>query len=443
MTRLSVRFARERMSRHSLLPTASLLATLLATTLAGASLIAQKAAAKPSPESVGISTRRLGRLDRNLQGYVERGEVAGVVALIARRGKVVYHRSFGKRHIEGRAAMTRDTIFRIASMTKPIVSVALMQLWEQGRFQLRDPISEVLPEFAEMKVAVAPAEGEYVGKTYKLVEAARPITFQHLLTHTAGLPNRYRGLTSPLYQELGEKRQPDWTVSDYVTELAKLPLNFHPGDRWEYGPATTVVGRLVEVISGQALDEYLDEHVFRPLHMVDTHFYLPGKKLPRFAANYRPDESSKLVLTEAPTADSRYVREPRKFFSGSGGLVSTSRDYFLFHQMMLDGGVLNGVRVLGPRTVRLITANHIGDKEIWLRGPGYGFGLGYSVVTDLGQSAMPASVGTYSWGGAYCTVFWVDPQEKLIGILMTQVRPYTHLNIRQDFQTITYQAIDE
>ncbi|MCZ6682575.1 MAG: serine hydrolase [Planctomycetota bacterium] len=448
MQHLSVQFAYERISVRSLLLiaislTGISLPGLVATSIAAEPRAAQDVAAEQSPESVGMSTKRLSRLDRNLAGYVERGEVAGVVALIARRGKVVYHRSFGQRYIEAEAAMTRDTIFRIASMTKPIVSVALMQLWERGRFQLRDPISKFLPEFAEMKVAVAPADGEYLGQPYKLVEAARPISFQHLLTHTAGLPNSYRGLTRPLYQELGSKRRPDWTVGDYVTELSKLPLNFHPGDRWEYGPATNVVGRLVEVMSGQPLDDYLDEHIFRPLEMVDTHFYLPEKKLARFAANYRPDENGKIVLTEAPTADSRHVREPHKFFSGSGGLVSTSRDYFHFHQMMLNGGELDGARVLGPRTVRLITANHIGDKEIWLRGPGYGFGLGYSVVTDLGQSAMPASAGTYSWGGAFCTVFWVDPREELLGILMTQVRPYRHLNIRQDFQTITYQAILE
>ena len=337
--------------------------------------------------------------------------------------------------------MTHDTIFRIASVTKPIVSVALMRLWEHGHFQLRDPISKFLPEFAEMTVSVAPDEGEYLGQPYKLVKAARPITFQHLLTHTAGLANTYRGLTTALYRDLRTKRQPEWTVEEYVTELAKLPLNFHPGDRWEYGPTTDVVGRLVEVISGQPLDDYLQEHCFDPLDMRDTHFYLPEEKLPRLAANYRPDENRKLVLSEAPTAQSRYVRAPHNYFSVSGGLVSTARDYFRFHQMMLNGGRLGDARVLGPRTVRLMTANHIQDNEIWLRGPGYGFGLGYSVVTDLGQSGMPASVGAYSWGGAFCTVFWVDPHDALIGILMTQVRPYTHLNIRQDFQTLTYQAI--
>ena len=388
-----------------------------------------------------MSSARLLRLDQRLQRYVERREVAGVVALVARRGQVVYHRCFGLRDVESQAPMTRDTIFRIASMTKPIASVALMQLWEQGHFQLRDPISDFLPEFAAMKVAVPPADGEYLSAPFKPVEAARPITFQHVLTHTAGLANRYRGLTQPLYQELRGRRRPDWTVGDYVSELAHLPLNFHPGDRWEYGPATDVVGRLVEVISDQSLDDYLADHIFGPLDMVDTHFYLPESKLPRFAASYEPDQDGRIVLADAPTAQSSYVRQPHRFFSGAGGLVSTGRDYLRFQQMMLNGGELDGHRILGPRTVRLMTANHIGDKETWLRGPGYGFGLGYGVVTDLGQSALPASVGSYFWGGAFCTLSWVDPQDDLVGVLMTQVRPYTHLNIRPDFQTLTYQAI--
>jgi CubicO group peptidase (beta-lactamase class C family) len=175
--------------------------------------------------------------------------------------------------------------------------------------------------------------------------------------------------------------------------------------------------------------------------MRDTHFYLPPSKLGRFAALYRPDENGKIVLTEAPSAESRFVQEPHTYFSGGGGLVSTAIDYLRFHQMMLNGGELDGVRILGRKTVELMTTNHTGDLGIWLRGPGYGFGLGYSVVTDQGQSAMPASEGTYAWGGAFGTIFWVDPAEELIGVLMTQIRPYTHFNIREDMTTLTYQAL--
>ncbi len=419
-----------------------LFAFLAATCFAAAGAEPGKsAAAEHTPESVGFSPQRLARLDGMLQGYVARGEIPGAVALVARHGKIAYHKSFGMRDAEASAPMSNDVIFRIASMTKPVASAALMMLWEEGAFQLRDPIAEHLPEFANMRVALPPESGEYVRGPMKTVEAAGPITFQHILTHTAGLANAYRGLTKDLYDETRAKIRPGWTIGDYVRELATLPLNFHPGERWEYGPATDVAGRLVEVISGRTFDEFLQERIFVPLRMTDTHFYLPREKLPRFAANYRPGENGKIELVEAPDEHSRYVREPHVYFSGGGGLVSTAGDYFRFQQMMLNGGELDGVRVLGRKTVELMTANHIGDNLIWLRGPGYGFGLGYSVVTDVGQSAMPASTGTFAWGGAFCTVFWVDPVEEIVGILMTQVRPYTHLNIRQDLQTLTYQAL--
>ena len=393
------------------------------------------------PAAMGFSAERLDRVDGTLQGYVDRKDVAGVVALIARSGKVVYHKSFGYRDVEAQAPMSRDVIFRIASMTKPITSVGLMQLWEQGRFQLRDPLSKFLPEFSKMRVALPIKPSDSARGPFKTVEAATPITIQQLLTHTTGLANPYRGATQDMYREVRANLKPGATVGDYVTALAKLPLNFHPGERWEYGPATDVAGRLIEVLSGLTLDEYLKRNVFEPLGMTDTHFYMPESKLPRFAAQYRPDSDGKIELQDRPDANSRWVKEPHAYFSGGGGLVSTSTDYFRFHQMMLNGGELDGVRILGSRTVRLMTTNHTGDKAVWLRGPGFGFGLGYSITTDLGQSAMPSSVGTYGWGGAFCTVFWVDPEDEIIGILMTQVRPYTHLNIRQDFQTLAYQAL--
>jgi len=393
------------------------------------------------PEETGMSGERLTRVTRAMQGYVDRREVAGVVTLIARRGKVVHFEALGMRDVENAQPMGRDTIFRIASMTKPIASVALMMLYEEGRFQLRDPIHKWLPEFKDMQVAVIPEPDEGVYEPYKLVPAARPITVQHILTHTAGFPNTYRGVTQEAYARMRARVEPGMTVGDMCKMLAELPLNFHPGERWEYGPATDVVGRLVEVLSGQTLDEFLRERIFRPLAMADTYFYLPKEKLSRFAALYQPDPAGGIRLTEAPTEASRYVREPHVYFSGAGGLVSTAADYFRFHQMMLNGGELNGVRLLGPKTVELVTANHTGDLGLWLRGPGYGFGLGYSVVTDLGPSGITGSLGAYSWGGAFCTSFWVDREEELIGVLMTQVRPYTHLNIRQDFQVLTYQAI--
>lgn len=423
-------------------PTSAVLAILTVPVTAVFLLAAcapERARDQSQPE--GFLSDRLGRIDGAMQRYVDAGKVPGIVGLIARRGKVVYHKSFGHRDVEAGAPMSNDVIFRIASMTKPIASVAAMMLWEEGRFQLRDPVSKFLPEFADMKVAVPVGSGDSARRPYRTVEASRLITIQHLLTHTAGLPNPYRGATREMYGEIRANRKPGGTVGDYVTALAKLPLNFEPGSRWEYGPATDVIGRLVEVLSGETLDVYLKERIFDPLAMSDTHFYLPESKVPRLAALYRPDAEGRIELQEKPDSDSRWVKEPHVYFSAGGGLLSTTTDYFRFHQMMLNGGVLDGVRILGPRTVRLMTSNHTGDKEIWLRGPGFGFGLGYSVTTDRGPSGMPNGEGTYGWGGAYCTVFWVDPQDQMVGILMTQVRPYTHLNIRQDFQTLAYQAL--
>ncbi len=395
------------------------------------------------PEDVGMSAQRLARIRTGMQRYVDRGVVPGVVTLVARRGRVVHFEAIGYRDVEAKAPMTTDTIFRIASMTKPIASVALMMLYEEGHFLLSDPIAKFLPEFKEMKVAIAASGDDRIGVPYRLVPAARPITFKQVLTHTAGFANSYRGMTQAQFNTTYPRKNATETVADAVKRLATLPLNFQPGEAWEYSTATDVVGRLVEVISGLTLDEFFKKRIFEPLKMEDTHFYLPSAKLNRFAANYQPDEknNNKIKLVEAPNAESRWVKEPHLYFSGAGGLVSTAADYFRFHQMMLNGGELDGVRLLGRKTVELMTTNHIGDLPVWLTGAGFGFGLGYSVVKDIGQTAQLGSPGTYGWGGAFCTYFWVDPVEELIGIVMTQVRPYDHLNIRQEFQVLANQAI--
>jgi CubicO group peptidase (beta-lactamase class C family) len=395
------------------------------------------------PEEVGMSSERLLRIRAAMQRYVDRALVPGVVTLVARRGRVVHFDAIGYRDVESKAPMTTDTIFRIASMTKPIASVALMMLYEEGHFLLSDPIAKFLPEFSTMKVAQLAPNEERIGAPYKLVPAARSITFKHVLTHTAGFPNSYRGITQAEYLKSTAARKPTDTMADSVKRLAAMPLNFSPGDAWEYGPATDVVGRLVEVISGLTLDEFIKRRIAVPLKLKDTHFYLPQSKLDRFVANYQPDSANgnRIKLVEAPNAESRYVKEPHIYFSGAGGLVSTAADYVRFHQMMLNGGELEGARLLGRKTVELMTTNHIGDLPVWLTGPGYGFGLGYSVVKDIGRSGQPGSVGQYGWGGAFCTYFQVDPVEELIGIVMTQVRPYDHINIRQEFWVLANQAI--
>lgn len=408
-----------------------------ASTIHGADRLSGVPMAKP--EDVGMSSTRLDRINSAMQEYIDAKQVPGTVTLVARKGKVIHFEARGYRDVEQKAPMTTDTIFRMASMTKPITSLALMMLFEEGRFLLNDPISKWLPEYSDMMVA-EPSESARTGAPYRLVPADKPITVRHILTHTAGLSNAYRGLTREQYGKESVIR-PEDTVGDWVTRYATIPLNYQPGEKWEYSRATDVVGRLVEVMSGLTLDEFFKKNIFEPLHMNDTHFYLPASKLNRFAAQYRPNKDGHIELVDAPTSESRFVKEPNIYFMGAGGLVSTARDYFRFQQMMLNGGELDGVRILGRKTVELMVKNHTGDLPLWLLGPGYGFGLGYSVLIDQGAAGSMASDGTYGWGGAYCTYFWVDPVEDVIGIVLTQVRPYTHLSIRQEFLNIANQAI--
>ena len=402
------------------------------------------------PESAGMSSERLSRIETAMQRYVDKDLVPGVVSLVARRGKVVYRNTTGFRDIETKAPLAIDTIFRIASMTKPITSVALMMLFEEGHFLLSDPIEKWIPEFAAPKVVQIPPPGDTASTPWITVPAARPITIRHLLTHTAGLANSYRGVTIQELTKVQRAQGPDETVGDFVKRYAKLPLNFHPGEGWEYTRATCVIGHLVEIVSGMTLDEFFRQRIFKPLGMCDTHFFLPEEKLDRFAAAYTPDKDGRIELTDPPTAKSYFVKEPHVYFMGSGGLISTAADYFRFDQMMLNGGELNGARLLGRKTVELMIRNHTGDLPLWLPGPWLGFGLGYAVaintdhintLTSLHKGPISWSAGSYTWGGAFCTYHWVDPVEKLIGIIMTQVRPYAHLNIRQEFVGLVNQAI--
>ena len=390
-----------------------------------------------TPESVGMSSARLKRIDEVMQRYIDADLVAGTVTIVARKGKVVHFNNLGLKDVAANEEMTTDTIFRMASMTKPIASAALMMLYEQGLFQLNDPISNWLPEFSDMVVQVDPNN---IGRG-RYEPAKRAITFQHVLTHTAGFQNSYRGdvgaYGAVMAVQSGETLEP-WTK-----RLATLPLRYHPGERWEYSAATSVVGRLVEVISGLSLDEYFKRHIFQPLDMSDTHFYLPESKLNRFASQYAPDvdNGNKITLADAGDANSRYFSGPRNFFSGAGGLVSTAADYMRFQQMMLNGGELDGVRLLGRKTVELMFKNHTGDLPLWLAGPGRGFGLGYSVILDSAVANTTDTEGSVYWGGAFCTIFWVDPEEDLVAIMLAQLRPYTHINIRADFHNVVNGAI--
>ena len=401
-----------------------------------------------NPGEKGVSSERLERIKVAMQRYVDKKLVPGVVWLVARDGRVVATEAIGWRDVENRKPMQTDTIFRIASMTKPITSVALMMLFEEGHFLLSDPVSKWIPEFGDVKLAVPVSQEEFLGEKYKLVPPARPVTIRHLLTHTAGF-----GYQSPVIDrpnQVDEKQSVNETIGDFVKRYVKTPLMHQPGEMWDYSRATCVVGYLVELMSGMTLDEFFKERIFKPLDMPDTHFYLPLKKLDRFAACYTPGTDFKIKLSDAPTAESRFVKKPHVYFMGSGGLVSTLSDYNKFYQMMLNGGKLNSTRLLSRKTVELMTKNHVGDLPVWLPGPWCGFGLGFGVMRDYDHintllsghpGPAPMSVGTFTWGGAFCTYPFADPREKLVAMMMTQVGPYNHLNIRQEFVGLVYQAI--
>jgi CubicO group peptidase (beta-lactamase class C family) len=390
-----------------------------------------------APEQSGMSADRLKRLSAAVRGYIDRGEVAGTVTLIARRGRIVHLEAQGLMDIASKTPMRADSIFRLASMTKPITSVAVMMLLEEGRLQLKDPVSKFLPEFKNPKVLLPNAPGTSRQGT-RLVPADREITIQHLLTHTAGLaaPETSVLLHSEL-ETFRKESSPTENLADYTKRLAKLPLHFQPGEAREYGPATNVLGRLVEVVSGQSFDRFLAERIFRPLEMNDTFFFVPDDKLPRLTTVYEPAKPNGLHAI----APAREMRGSRTLFLGAGGLSSTADDYVRFCQMLLNGGVYNGARLVSRKTVELMTTNHIGDLPLWPDLAGYRFGLGFRVLTDLGKTGYLGSAGSYGWGGAFGTYFFIDPKEEMVGIFMMQLRPYSHLNIRLDTQGLATQAI--
>lgn len=374
------------------------------------------------PESVGMSSDRLQRLSKRMQEYIDKGQVAGVVTLVARQGKVVHYEAQGYRNREEKIPMQKDDLFVIMSMTKPIVSTALMMLHEEGKFLLTDPVSKWLPEFEKMQVRVSDGQG-----SSKLVPA-RPMTVRHVLTHTAGLATAGRGTPQPA--------TPATTLRERVKRIAASPLNFQPGEQWEYGSATDVVAALAEVMSGMNMDDFLRERIFKPLGMNDTHYNVPESKWGRRPTVYVPQPDGSIQAR--PATSSR----PTTVFGGVAGLSSTAADYFKFHQMLLHGGEYNGVQMLSPKTIDLMISNHVGEGiPVTSKGPGYGFGLGYSILMDSGKATESLSPGSFGWGGAWGTYFVVDPVEELIGIVMIQLTSYRHLNIRQDIGTLAMQAI--
>lgn len=396
-------------------------------------------AAPTAPAEVGFDPVRLQRIDAVIQQHIDQGKLAGGIAFIARDGKIVKLDTYGWQDLEQRKPMAPDAIFRIASMSKAVTTVAVMMLYEEGHFLLKDPVAKYLPAFANQVVAVAPPEGSPSDVKFVTVKTKRPMQIRDLLTHTAGLTYG-DGPAVELYKQANLHgwyfANHDETIGEAVDRLAKLPLHGQPGESWQYGFATDVLGRLVEVVSGMPLDRFVEERICRPLKMKDTSFFLPPEKAPRLANVYGLVDG-KLVLEET-AAKSDYVQGPRKCFSGGAGLLSTATDYGRLLQMLLNGGELDGVRLLSPKTVELMHANHTGDK--YMRDT-KGFGLGFWVNTDPGYYGELGSEGAYGWGSAYFPQYLVDPKERLVAVFMTQLKPAGGSTLAQQFKTLTYQAI--
>ncbi len=384
-----------------------------------------------TPEAVGLSSERLQRISTRLQQDVDEGVYPGAVVLVARRGKIAYFESFGWRDKDSGAPMPKDAIFRIFSMTKPIVSVAAMMLHEEGRFFLWEPVEKYLPAFKDMKLGVE-------GPVFSTVPTKRKMTIHDLLRHTSGLTYEERAggsgpksVVKAMYREAGVGSR-DQTSDEMVEKLGKLPLVYEPGTRWEYGRSTDVLGRLIEVVSGMPLDRLLEEGIFEPLGMVDSGFWVGAEKKNRVA---QPGHVEQLQFD--PTVKPRLL-------SGGGGAVATASDYARFMQMLLNGGELDGTRLLSPKTVEHMTSDHLGPvpgiPEFWDGYTGHGFGLGFLVRLENGRSPVPGTRGNFSWGGWAGTVFWADPTEELIAVGMVQ-EPSKRRYFQQLVRNLVYQSI--
>ena len=396
---------------------------LLAFAFCSCFTVAAETLQKTKPELVGLSGERLSRIDRALQDWVKEGRIPGAVTLVARHGKIAQVGVYGKQDLATGTPLREDAIFAIMSMTKPITSLAVLMLFEEGKFLLTDPVSKYIPAFANIRVVDPSAQNASGLDDPPTVPAKRPITIAHLLLHTAGL-SYGSGAHAAAYRKAGiqDLMAPEHTCKEMTLALAKLPLLFQPGENFEYSLADDVLGYFVEVISGMPFDRFVTERILKPLGMNDTSFYLPEEKKGRIAALYRATGSG---LEKLPPNNKDRSRPPeQRFFSGGGGLYSTVHDYARFCQMLLNGGELDGVRMVSRKTVEMMTANGVGDIEPGLREGGNKWGLGgVSVRTKLIYDAAILSNGCYMKTGAYTTIFWIDPSEDMFGIFLTQLQP--------------------
>ena len=383
------------------------------------------------PEDVGMSTSRLGRMTPVMQGYVDNGKIPCALTMIAREGKLVHFERFGMQDIAAAKPVEFDTIFRLYSMTKPITSIAVMMLYEEGHFQLTTPVSEFVPAFKDMKV--------YTEDGRAIIDAEREVTIKHLLTHTTGLIYESDKEDHPIDQRYEDADLYGGDLANMIQKLGDIPLFHQPGDAWKYGMSTDVLGYLVQVVSGMPFETFLKTRIFEPLGMNDTGFSVKVENAHRYSKVYEFSENGELQAIEKVHA----ATGPLSFFhSGGGGLQSTAADYLRFCQMVLNGGELDGGRLIGRKTAELVTMSHVPPDWLAPKRTGTGFGLGFAVVTDVADTHTLGSLGTCSWGGMASTTFWIDPVEALIGVFMTQLvgadSPF-----QAQFRTLTYQALTE
>ena len=407
----------------------SLLPALLALPLGAASTRAK-------PEEVGLSSERLTRIHAAIQRHIDAGDISGAVTLVGRKGRLAHLEAQGVMDIASKKPMSTDTIFHLASMTKPIVGVAILMLMEEGKLRLTDPVSKYIPELKSLTVAVpmepapppAPVAGRGAEPRFYTMPAAREITIRDLLTHTSGLVSG--GISAAEAAKM--PRKPTDSLAEYIPRLAAVPLAFQPGSRWAYSPGAgfDTLGRIVEVISGQSVDAFLRQRIFEPLGMKDTFFNAPDDRLPRVATLYQRTPEG---LQKAP--DQRVT--PTKYFSGGGGLMSTADDYLQFGQMLVNGGQWNGKRLLSPTTVELMSSIHVKDTFPG-RPVGRSWGLSVQIISDPNAAAMRVSPGSFGWDGAFGTHFWADPKEKMVGLLMVQT---SNRDTDRDFENAVMQAI--
>jgi CubicO group peptidase (beta-lactamase class C family) len=396
-----------------------------------------------SPAELGLSADRLERIDRVMQAHVDEGHMAGAIGLVARRGKVAYQATWGHADREQKKDMTPDALFRMYSMTKAITGVAVMMLHEEQGWRLSTPAKRWIPELGNLEVVEHDTDPGTGAPRHRLVPARRDITIRDLLTHTSGIsyggPRDAQGKF--YYQGIAGRGSGDFSIGDLARGLGGVPLHNHPGDVWQYGLSQDVLAALVEVMSGQTYDVYLVERIFGPLGMKDTAHWVPESKHSRLAVLYTPADGGSVDRSRAAAQDS-YKMKPAMLGGGSG-LVSTVGDYLLFCQMLLNGGELEGARLLSRKSVELMSADHIGDlpRVGNLIGPNDGFGLTFRVIREPGRSGALGSAGEYSWGGAAGTRFWIDPKEELIGLFMVQILPHTGLQFGTEFKNLVYQSI--